>query len=81
MHEAKQPRDRGASVRARLLTLARQRGQAFDLLLTRYVMERLLHRLSLSDHRERFVLKGAMLVMAACGCEQQPVWQAPASPS
>lgn len=62
MPDAKQPRDRGASVRARLLALARQRGQAFDLLLTRYVMERLLHRLSLSDHRERFVLKGAMLV-------------------
>jgi hypothetical protein len=61
MPEAKQPRDRGASVRARLLTLARQRGQAFDLLLTRYVMERLLHRLSLSSHHERFVPKGAML--------------------
>lgn len=33
-----------------------------DLLLTRYALERLLHRLSLSPHRERFVLKGAMLL-------------------
>ncbi len=33
-----------------------------DLLLTRYALERLLHRLSLSSHRERFVLKGAMLL-------------------
>jgi predicted nucleotidyltransferase component of viral defense system len=49
-------------VRARLLTLARQKGQAFDLLLTRYANERLLHRLSLSPHRNRFVLKGAMLM-------------------
>ena len=49
-------------MRARLLTLARQKGQAFDLLLTRYANERLLHRLSLSPHRSRFVLKGAMLM-------------------
>ena len=33
-----------------------------ELLLTRYALERLLHRLSLSPHRERFVLKGAMLL-------------------
>jgi predicted nucleotidyltransferase component of viral defense system len=52
----------GASVRARLLNLARERNQPFDLLLTRYVLERLLYRLSLTTHRDRFVLKGAMLV-------------------
>jgi predicted nucleotidyltransferase component of viral defense system len=61
-------RERGqnvaASVRARLLNLARERGQAMDLLLTRYALERLLHRLSLSAHRERFALKGAILVTA-----------------
>ncbi len=62
MAEPKKPRDVGASVRARLLTLARQKGQSFDLLLTRYANERLLHRLSLSPHRNRFVLKGAMLM-------------------
>ena len=33
-----------------------------ELLLTRYALERLLHRLSLSPHRERFVLKRAMLL-------------------
>lgn len=59
---AKSPRDIGASVRARLLNLARERGQAFDLLLTRYALERLLYRLSISGHRSQFVLKGAMLV-------------------
>ena len=62
MAEPKKPRDVGASVRARLLTLARQKGQAFELLLTRYANERLLHRLSLSPHRNRFILKGAMLM-------------------
>lgn len=58
----KPPRDIGASVRTRLMNLARQRGQVFDLLLTRYTLERLLYRLSISEHRNRFVLKGAMLV-------------------
>ena len=33
-----------------------------ELLLTRYALERLLFRLSLSSHRNRFVLKGAMLL-------------------
>jgi hypothetical protein len=56
---AKATRDIGASVRARLLNLARQRGQVLDLLLTRYALERLLYRLSLSAHRNRFVLKYA----------------------
>lgn len=59
---SKPPRDVGASVRARLMNLARERGQAFDLMLTRYALERLLYRLSISEHRNRFVLKGAMLV-------------------
>lgn len=62
MPDAKKPRDVGASVRARLLNLARQKGQALDLLLTRYAIERLLHRLSVSPYRDRFVLKGAMLL-------------------
>ncbi|MCL4182060.1 MAG: nucleotidyl transferase AbiEii/AbiGii toxin family protein [Burkholderiaceae bacterium] len=62
MPEPKKRRDIGASVRARLLNLAKQKGQQFDLLLTRYAIERLLHRLSVSSHRDRFVLKGAMLI-------------------
>ena len=52
----------GASVRARLLNLAKERNQPFELLLIRYTLERLLYRLSKSKHRERFVLKGAMLM-------------------
>ena len=50
----------GASVRARLQNLSRQRNQPFDLLLTRYVLERLLYRLGSSEHRDRFILKGAL---------------------
>src|ERR1700730_5256942 len=55
-------RNIGASVRSRLLNLAKERNQPFDLLLTRYVLERLLYRLTLTNHRERFVLKGALLM-------------------
>lgn len=52
----------GASVRARLLNLSKERNEAFDLLLTQYALERLLYRLSISKYKDRFVLKGAMLL-------------------
>lgn len=51
-----------ASVRGRLLNRSRETGQPLDLLLTRYALERLLYRLTLTPHAERFVLKGAMLM-------------------
>jgi predicted nucleotidyltransferase component of viral defense system len=52
----------GASVRARLLNISREKNQTFQLVLTRYVIERLLYRLSQTKHRDRFILKGAMLL-------------------
>lgn len=55
-------RNIGASVRARLQNLSRETGQGFELILTRYALERLLYRLSTSVYAERFVLKGAMLL-------------------
>jgi predicted nucleotidyltransferase component of viral defense system len=55
-------RNIGASVRARLLNVAQSRNQPFELVLTRFVNERLLYRLSQSEHRSRFVLKGAFLL-------------------
>jgi len=60
---SKQPiKNIGASVRARLLALSRERNQTFQLVLTNYVLERLLYRLSQTEHRSRFILKGAMLL-------------------
>lgn len=52
----------GASVRARLLNLSKQRNEPFELLLTQYAHERLLYRLSITKYKEKFVLKGAMLL-------------------
>jgi hypothetical protein len=53
----------GASVRARLLAFSKEHGQTFDLVLTRFAIERLLYRLGRSPAANRFVLKGATLVM------------------
>lgn len=50
-----------ASIRQRLLNLARERKEDFGLLLTQYSLERLLYRIAKSRHREKFVLKGALL--------------------
>ena len=55
------PKNLAASVKARLLTLARSRGETFNDLLTRYGIERLLYRLGRSSQADQFLLKGAML--------------------
>jgi predicted nucleotidyltransferase component of viral defense system len=49
-----------ASVHQRLLNLSQQRGEEFNLLLTRFAIERLLYRLSRSTEAGHFVLKGAL---------------------
>jgi predicted nucleotidyltransferase component of viral defense system len=53
--------NRPASVRARLLNLAKQSGTDFNLMLVRFALERFLFRLSASEHADRFVLKGDLL--------------------
>ena len=50
-----------ASVRQRLTNIADARGEPFQRVLVEYGLERLLYRLSQSKHRDRFVLKGALL--------------------
>jgi predicted nucleotidyltransferase component of viral defense system len=66
------PRNLAASVRHRLTELARKQGEDFQLVLTRYVMERLLYRLSRSPYRDEFVLKGAMLFRLWTGQLHRP---------
>ncbi|MFH0726490.1 MAG: nucleotidyl transferase AbiEii/AbiGii toxin family protein [Pseudomonadota bacterium] len=43
--------------------IARIRGEDFNLLLFRYGIERLLYRLSVSAHADRFILKGSSLFL------------------
>ena len=57
----KNPSDIAASVRQRLLNMAKEQGEDFQLVLTRFVLERFLYRLGRSQFREQFILKGAML--------------------
>lgn len=59
---AKRPKDIAASVRQRLLNIAREEGQVFDVVLVSFGLERLIYRLSISEHSNKFVLKGGMLV-------------------
>lgn len=55
------PKNLGASVRARLLNYAKDRGSDYGLILTKYALERLLYRLSISQWDDAFLLKGALL--------------------
>lgn len=50
-----------ASVRARLLNKAKTERLDYSLVLTRYGLERLLYRLSVSSSKDHFLLKGALL--------------------
>lgn len=50
-----------ASVRARLLNIAKAQSVDFNQVLVRFALERILYRLTQSQHADRFVLKGALL--------------------
>lgn len=54
-------RNLAASIRDRLLNKARAEKLDYNLLLTRYALERMIYRLSISAERDRFLLKGALL--------------------
>ena len=54
-------KNRAASIRARLKQHADMTKQDFNLTLTHYGLERLLYRLSISEHKQNFLLKGALL--------------------
>jgi len=59
----KEIKNRSASIKARLMNIARAEKIDFDSLLFRYFQERLLYRLSISDFSDRFVLKGDLVLM------------------
>jgi hypothetical protein len=50
-----------ASVRARLLNVAKAQGVDFNQVLVRFALERILYRLTQSQHADRFLLKAALL--------------------
>lgn len=48
-------KNRAASIRARLLNLAKKEGIDFQLILIRYLHERLIYRISVSDYSEQLI--------------------------
>lgn len=56
-------RNVAASARARLKNRSDATNEDYNLLLTRYGLERLLYRLSVSEHAPNFLLKGALLFL------------------
>lgn len=62
------PTNIAASVRQKLLNLAHDTGRPFNAVLQFYAMERFLYRLSVSEHKDKLILKGALMLIA---------WQAP----
>ena len=65
-------RNLAASVRARLKQHADTNRQDFNLTLTHYGLERLLYRLSVSEHASNFLLKGALLFAYWYDAEHRP---------
>ena len=53
-----------ASIRARLLAVAKSQAADFNQILVRFAPERFLYRMSQSAHADRFLLKGALLLTA-----------------
>ena len=63
---------RAVSIRARPMQHPETATQDFNLTLTQYGLERLLHRLSVSEHTPNFLLKGALLFQLGYGQPHRP---------
>jgi predicted nucleotidyltransferase component of viral defense system len=59
----KEIKDITESIRGRLKNIARETKRDFDAILLQFFQERFLYRLSVSEFRENFILKGALLLM------------------
>jgi len=57
------------SLKAQIKNLARKKNIKAQVLLQNYMFERFLERLSLSEYKDKFVLKGGMLVAALVGID------------
>lgn len=59
--------------------LSRKNAADAQILMRNYMMERFLERISLSEYRDIFILKGGMLVAAVVGVEGKALQPCPAS--
>lgn len=68
----KKQKDYAKSIRSRLLNLMNKTGYKYMYLLSRYFNERLLYRVSVSQYKDNFLLKGGSLLYALEGLEARP---------
>jgi predicted nucleotidyltransferase component of viral defense system len=61
-----------ASVSERLKNIAKTSGKAFDTLLLLYLQERFLYRLSISDYKDKFILKGGLFLFSQTQFKARP---------
>ena len=62
---------RAMSLKAKIRNIAKQKNIPAQVVLQNYLFERLLVRLSASEYKEKFVLKGGMLVAAIVGLDNR----------
>ncbi|PKP56615.1 hypothetical protein CVT91_12630 [Candidatus Atribacteria bacterium HGW-Atribacteria-1] len=65
-------RNMDASVKARLKNIAKDYKKTFNLILQLYMQERLLYRLSVSEYKDNFILKGGLLLFSMTGFTGRP---------
>ena len=61
------------SLKAKIRNIAKDKNIPAQVILQNYMFERLLVRLSMSEYKEKFVLKGGMLVAAMVGPQKSPL--------
>lgn len=65
-------KDKGKSIRVRLLNISKETPYGYNIMLARYVQERMLYRLSESQYNDRFFLKGGALLYAYSQMKSRP---------
>ena len=56
-------------LKALIRNLSRDKGINAEIILRNFMLERLLERISLSEYRDQFILKGGMLIAAIVGID------------
>jgi len=67
------------SLKARIRNIAKSKGVAAQVVLQNYMFERFLERVSLSEYKDKFILKGGMLIAAIVGLETRSTMDLDAS--
>ena len=62
----------GKSIREKLFHISKREGYEFEKLLIRYLHERFIYRMSISQYRNNFMLKGGSLLYAYNGLKNRP---------